>query len=56
MALGSAFQKVNFLRDLKADSKVWIDLIFRNLNLSNFDELSKMKIIDEIENDFKAGT
>ena len=53
MSLGSAFQKVNFLRDLNADFKTLDRTYFPNLNLSNFDELSKMKIIDEIENDFK---
>jgi phytoene/squalene synthetase len=53
MSLGSAFQKVNFLRDLNADFKTLNRTYFPNLNLSNFDELRKMKIIDEIENDFK---
>jgi len=53
MALGSAFQKVNFLRDLKADSEVLKRNYFPNVNVSNFDEKTKQKIIVEIENDFK---
>ena len=53
MSLGSAFQKVNFLRDLNADFRTLDRTYFPNLNLSDFDERSKMKIIDEIENDFK---
>jgi len=53
MALGSAFQKVNFLRDLKTDSEVLKRNYFPNVNVSNFDEKTKQKIIVEIENDFK---
>ena len=56
MALGSAFQKVNFLRDLKADFKRdWNGLISLKLILKSFDEKAKLKIINEIEADFKAG-
>ena len=53
MALGSAFQKVNFLRDLKTDSEDLKRNYFPNVDVSNFDEESKLKIIEEIENDFK---
>ena len=53
ISLGSAFQKVNFLRDLDADFKNLDRTYFPNLDISDFDERSKMKIIDEIENDFK---
>ena len=53
MALGSAFQKVNFLRDLKTDSEVLKRNYFPNVNVSNFDEKTKQKIIVEIESDFK---
>ena len=53
MALGSAFQKVNFLRDLKTDSEVLKRNYFPNVNASNFDEKTKQKIIVEIESDFK---
>ena len=52
MSLGSAFQKVNFLRDLNADFKNLDRTYFPNLNLSNFDEASKVNIINEIEKDF----
>jgi phytoene/squalene synthetase len=53
--LGSAFQKVNFLRDLKADHEDLNRTYFPNVNLMELDEASKMRIINEIEADFKAG-
>jgi len=53
--LGSAFQKVNFLRDLKADHDDLNRTYFPNVNLMELDEASKMNIINEIEADFKAG-
>jgi len=52
MALGSAFQKVNFLRDLKTDSEDLKRNYFPNVDVANFDEKTKQKIIVEIENDF----
>ena len=55
MKLGSAFQKVNFLRDLKADFEDLSRTYFPNTNLKHLDEISKKQIIDEIEADFKAG-
>lgn len=55
MRLGSAFQKVNFLRDLKADFEDLERSYFPNINLNNLDESSKEKIIAEIEEDFEAG-
>lgn len=55
MRLGSAFQKVNFLRDLKADYEELNRTYFPNTDLSKLDEVSKLKIIEEIEADFKAG-
>jgi phytoene/squalene synthetase len=55
MALGSAFQKVNFLRDLKADYDVLERSYFPNVNLKALDEDSKSKIIQEIESDFELG-
>ena len=54
MALGSAFQKVNFLRDLKADQEGLERSYFPDIDLKSFDEESKLKIIIEIEADFKA--
>ncbi len=55
MHLGSAFQKVNFLRDLKADYETLNRSYFPNTNLSALDETSKKAIIDEIEDDFRRG-
>lgn len=55
MALGSAFQKVNFLRDLKADFEGLNRSYFPNTDLKNLDETSKQKIIDDIELDFEKG-
>ncbi|NER15544.1 squalene/phytoene synthase family protein [Leptobacterium flavescens] len=55
MALGSAFQKVNFLRDLKADFEGLNRTYFPNTDLNSLDEASKQRIIDEIENDFALG-
>ena len=55
MALGSAFQKVNFLRDLKADFENLGRTYFPNANLEALDEDSKQAIIDEIEADFNLG-
>ncbi|WP_432671563.1 phytoene/squalene synthase family protein [Flavobacterium sp. SM2513] len=53
MKLGSAFQKVNFLRDLKADYEDLNRTYFPNTDLSKLDEHSKNAIIAEIEADFK---
>jgi phytoene/squalene synthetase len=55
MSLGSAFQKVNFLRDLKADYEDLSRTYFPNTNLNHLDETSKRRIIEEIENDFAMG-
>ncbi|WP_034057668.1 phytoene/squalene synthase family protein [Lacinutrix jangbogonensis] len=55
MSLGSAFQKVNFLRDLKADFDVLERTYFPNTDLNNLDENAKQLIINDIENDFSKG-
>lgn len=55
MRLGSAFQKVNFLRDLKADFEGLNRTYFPETDLNQLNETSKRKIIQEIEADFKAG-
>ena len=55
MRLGSAFQKVNFLRDLKADFEGLSRTYFPDTDLNQLDEISKIKIIREIEQDFDAG-
>jgi 15-cis-phytoene synthase len=54
MRLGSAFQKVNFLRDLKADFEQLNRTYFPNTDLSQLDEKSKQEIIEDIESDFEA--
>lgn len=55
MALGSAFQKVNFLRDLKADYEDLNRTYFPNTNLLDLDEGAKALIVEEIEADFEKG-
>ena len=55
MSLGSAFQKVNFLRDLKADFDVLERTYFPNTDLNNLDEGAKELIIKDIESDFSKG-
>jgi len=52
ISLGSAFQKVNFLRDLKDDSNILNRVYFPNVDMNNFNEKSKKEIILEIEKDF----
>ncbi|KAA3632676.1 MAG: phytoene/squalene synthase family protein [Bacteroidetes bacterium] len=53
MALGSAFQKVNFLRDLKSDIELLNRSYFPNVDLRNLDAGTKQEIIQEIEEDFR---
>ena len=55
MSLGSAFQKVNFLRDLKADKEDLNRSYFPNTSFKNLDEKDKDFIITDIENDFSKG-
>ena len=50
--LGSAFQKVNFLRDLKNDTVILKRQYFHNLADRPFDNETKNEIIRDIENDF----
>tara|TARA_B100000900_G_C20585068_1_gene719206 strand:- start:87 stop:935 length:849 start_codon:yes stop_codon:yes gene_type:complete len=54
MRLGSAFQKVNFLRDIKNDLDVLNRSYFPQVDLKNLDEKSKDEIIKEIQEDFQA--
>lgn len=54
MRLGSAFQKVNFLRDLKEDNLILNRNYFPGVDLNSFNEKSKKAIIDEIEEDFRV--
>lgn len=55
MKLGSAFQKINFLRDLKDDYHHLGRVYFPNVDMKQFDEAIKKTIIVEIEKDFKIG-
>lgn len=55
MKLGSAFQKVNFLRDLHADYKELGRAYFPGVNLERFDDTEKKKIEASIESDFHEG-
>ncbi|MFC4094306.1 phytoene/squalene synthase family protein [Euzebyella saccharophila] len=55
MALGSAFQKVNFLRDLKADYEELNRSYFPNTNFKELDEATKELIVEEIKADFALG-
>ncbi len=52
MKLGSAFQKVNFLRDLKNDTGVLERYYFPELQNKGFNEMNKQLIINEIESEF----
>jgi len=53
-ALGAAFQKVNFLRDLKADYNSLSRMYFPGCDFNNFTEHDKKQIEADIHNDFKA--
>lgn len=55
MALGSAFQKVNFLRDLKEDFEDLNRTYFPNTDLNELDEASKNEIVQDIKVDFRKG-
>jgi phytoene/squalene synthetase len=55
MRLGSAFQKINFLRDLKADFKDLGRSYFPGIDLRNWDDSTKAEIETDIEKDFADG-
>ena len=50
-ALGAAFQKVNFLRDLAADFKKLGRSYFPGVNVESFDQATQLRLIEDIEND-----
>jgi 15-cis-phytoene synthase len=52
-ALGAAFQKVNFLRDIKADFNDLSRLYFPGCDFHNFTERDKLQIETDIEKDFQ---
>ena len=53
-ALGAAFQKVNFLRDMKADFLDLSRIYFPGCDFHNFTENDKQKIQEDIAQDFAA--
>ena len=53
MKLGSAFQKVNFLRDFKQDYDDLSRTYFPNIDPDNFTTIDKNKIVLGIKQDFK---
>ncbi len=50
-ALGSAFQKVNFLRDLAADFETLGRSYFPGINVDSFTEAEKLRLLDDIDAD-----
>jgi len=52
-ALGAAFQKVNFLRDIKADFNDLSRMYFPGCDFHNFTHREKLDIEKDIENDFR---
>ncbi len=55
MKLGSAFQKINFLRDLKADYHTLGRAYFPGFKIENFNATTKKEIEADIQKDFDAG-
>lgn len=54
MKLGSAFQKINFLRDLKDDYQVLGRIYFPDIEMNVFDSDAKYRIEKEIEEEFRT--
>jgi phytoene synthase len=50
-ALGAAFQKINFLRDLAADFRVLGRSYFPGVNVTSFTEADKARLLDDIDQD-----
>ena len=50
-ALGAAFQKVNFLRDLAADFKKLGRSYFPGVNVASFDSETQIRLIEDIDKD-----
>ena len=53
MKLGAAFQKVNFLRDMKQDYQTLGRSYFPGVNMNDFSISAKKQIEEEIEKDFR---
>jgi phytoene/squalene synthetase len=54
-SLGSAFQKLNFLRDIKADYEERGRTYFPGIDFTHFTEQDKLQIEDDIQADFYEG-
>jgi len=52
-SLGAAFQKVNFLRDIKSDFEERGRTYFPSVNFHHFDEAAKNEIVADIRTDFE---
>ena len=52
ISLGSAFQKINFLRDMKSDFEERGRVYFPGIDISNFSQADKKIIEDDIQKDF----
>jgi phytoene/squalene synthetase len=55
MKIGSAFQKINFLRDLNDDFNELGRTYFPGINMNDFNNIVKKEIEADIEKDFKLG-
>ena len=51
-SLGAAFQKVNFLRDIKSDVEERGRVYFPNIDFTQFTDMEKMDIINDVKKDF----
>lgn len=54
-SLGSAFQKVNFLRDIKSDYQERGRMYFPGVDFKTFSNYDKRKIEEDIQRDFEDG-
>lgn len=55
MRLGAAFQKINFLRDMRTDYATLGRSYFPGLNVTEFNDETKGRIEEDIRADFRAG-
>jgi phytoene/squalene synthetase len=53
-ALGAAFQKVNFLRDLSADFRDLGRSYFPGVKVDSFGEADKIRLLDDIDDDLRT--
>ncbi len=53
-ALGAAFQKVNFLRDLAADYETLGRSYFPDVDVATFSEADKTRLLDDIDDDLSV--